>query len=270
MRELFLKIFGEHQASENNGIALFSWAHILYLVLIFGTIVLLTILYFNKDKDKKTHLLDIIAILIMVSYIADFFLQPFWHNGTLEENGKLIIDKLPFHICTALCPLIAYARFSKHGKVIKTPVMILSSLAPFMWLVYPGTALDTDLAFYSYEIVQLFFYHGLVFIYGCLALLLQDEVLDIKKCYKEAICIVCIALWATFGNLIYSEQGDSGYNWFFLRRPIFGFIPESINPYVIIVVMFLSCLFVYGVNYLVRYLVKLRKEGKSKKIEALA
>lgn len=270
MRKLFLKIFGEHQANEFNGISLFSWTHILYIVLILLTIVILTYIYFKKDQEKKSHLLDIIAILILVSYLADFFLQPFWHNGTLEENGNLIIDKLPFHICTALCPLIAYARFSKHGKVIKTPVMILSSLAPLMWLIYPGTALDTDLAFYSYEIIQLFFYHGLVFIYGCLALLLQDEVLDIKKCYKEAICVVGIALWATLGNILYSEEGDSGYNWFFLKRPVFAFIPESINPYVIVVVMFLSCLFVYGVNYLVRYLIKTKKVSKNKSIEQVA
>lgn len=262
MRDLFLKIFGEHTASENNGISLFSWAHIFYLVLILLTIILLTYLYFNKPKEKKTHLLNIIAILIMVSYIGDFFLQPFWHGGTMEENGRLIIDKLPFHICTALCPLIILSRFSKHGKAIKTPVIILSSLAPLMWLIYPGTALDTDLAFYSYEIVQLFFYHGLVFIYGILALLLQDEVLDIKKCYKEALCIIGIALWATLGNTLYSEEGDSGYNWFFLKRPVFDFIPESINPYVIIIVMFLSCLLVYGVNYLVRYLIKMKKEEK--------
>lgn len=255
MRELFLKIFGAHEASSNNGIALFSWAHILYLVLIIASVVVLSVVYFKKDKAKKDKLLDIIAILIMASYILDFFLQPFWHNGTLEENGSIILDKFPFHICTALCPLIFYSRFAKHGKAIKTPAAILSSLAPLMWLIYPGTALDTDLAFYSYEIVQLFFYHGLVFIYGIVALILQDEELDIKKCYKEAICVVGIALWATLGNVLYSEAGSSGYNWFFLKDPVFSFIPKTINPYVVVVIMYLSCLFVYGVNYFVKYII---------------
>ena len=79
MRELFLKLFGEKPANEFNGISMFSWTHILYLVLIIGVIVLLTFLFRKKDLSFRVKVLDIIAILIMVSYISDFFFQPFWH-----------------------------------------------------------------------------------------------------------------------------------------------------------------------------------------------
>ncbi len=261
MREFFLELLGEKLANEHNGISMFSWTHILYLVLIVGIIVALSIIFFKKEESTKTKVLNILAILIAVSYISDFFFQPFWHNGTFEKNGELILDKFPFHICTVLCPLVLYSRFGKYGKGIKTPLSVLAVVAPLMWLIYPGTALDTDLAAYSYEIVQLFMYHGLVLIYGVCALTLNESKLNIKKCYKEALCVLGITLWGALGNSLYSCE-NHGYNWFFLKDPVFGFIPESVNPFVVPIVVFLSCLVIYGVYYLVIFLYnKFQKES---------
>lgn len=253
MREFFLKLFGEKLAGEFDGISIFSWTHILYLLIIVGVIVLLTIIYRKKDLTIRIKVLDIVAILIMVCYIADFFFQPFYNDGILTENGEIILDKFPFHICTVLCPLILFSRFSKHQDKIKTPFAILAIVAPLMWLVYPGTALDTDQSAFSYQIMQLFVYHGLVFIYGVLYVLLNEKELDIKYCYREAIAVAGIALWASIGNLLYSCE-DHNYNWFFLKNPIFSFIPESLNPYVVIITVYLSCLFIYAVYYGVKAL----------------
>ena len=171
----------------------------------------------------------------------------------MANNAEIILDKFPFHICIVLCPLILYSRFGKYGNALKTPCAIAASVAPLMWLVYPGTALDTDQSAFSYEIMQLFAYHGLVFIYGVLFVLLREQELNIKKCYKEAILVVGIALWASFGNALFSSDNHP-YNWFFLKSPVFGFIPEAINPYVVVIVVYLACLLVYGVYYLVIYL----------------
>lgn len=263
MRELFLKIFSEHPANEFNGISMFSWTHILYLVIIVLTIVIITIIFRKKELSTKEKVINTIAVLVAVSYISDFFFQPFYNNGTFQDNGEIILDKFPFHICTALCPLILFSRFSKRGEIIKTPIAILSIVAPLMWLIYPGTALDTDQAAYSYEIMQLFVYHGLVFIYGCLTLLLHEIKLDIKRCYKEAFCTAGIAVWATIGNLLYSSENHD-YNWFFLKDPVFGFIPTSINPFVVVIIIYLSCLVIYGVYYLVRYLLTKKTIFKNK------
>lgn len=263
MREFLIKLFGEHPANDVTGISIFSWTHIAYLVLIFASAAALIIVYFKRDLNKKSKVLDIIGILIAISYFSDFFFQPFWHNGTFEKNGELVLDKFPFHICTVLCPLILYVRFSKHGQKIKTPVAMLACLAPFMWLVYPGSALNTDEAFYSYEIMQLFVYHGLVFIYGIVSLVLLETSIDIKYSYREAIMVVAIALWATLGNSIYSCENHN-YNWFFLKNPIFDFVPESINGFVVVIVMYLSCLFIYGVYYLIMYLINKKKNATLK------
>lgn len=253
MREWFLRVFGDHLANEYNGIKLYSWAHLLYIGLILTFATIICLVYIKKEKEKQTKMLDTLAISILVIYIADFFPQPFWNGGTLEENGRLALDKFPFHICVILCPLIMFSRFSKKGQAIKTPVATLATLAPFMWFIYPGTALDTNLAFYTYRISQLFLYHGVVFTYGISAIITQDVILDIKKCYKEAICLIFITLWASFGNAIYSCEAER-FNWFFLKDPVFSFIPHEVNALAVVVVMYLSCLFVYGVKYLTIYL----------------
>lgn len=260
MRKFFVDLLNGPKATENNGISMFSWAHILYLVLIIGCIVALSIIFIKKKQTTKTLVVDIVAILVAVAYFGDFFLQPFYDGGTLTENADIILDKFPFHICTVLCPLILISRFSKYCKILKTPVAVLCCVAPLMWLVYPGTALDTDLAFYSYVIFQLFSYHGLVFIYGMVYLLLNEDKLEIKKCYKEAILVLCITLWAAFGNAIYSEVDGHGYNWFFIVDPVFGFIPDAINPFVVPTIIYLSSLIVYGVYYLVMYFINKNKK----------
>lgn len=258
MRDFAFQIFGDRPCNDVTKIYIFSWTHIFYLLLMIASVVVLTILFRKKSMETKVKVLDIIAILITVSYIGDFFAQPFYNNGTMLENGEIILDKFPFHICTILCPLILFSRYSKHKEKIKTPIAVLAIVAPLIWLIYPGTALnESDKSAFCYRIMQLFVYHGLVFIYGSVYVLLQEQKLDIKKCYKEAIFVLLIALWATLGNSLYSCEHS--YNWFFLKDPVFDFIPKSINPFVVIVIIYLSCLFIYGINYLVKYLYSKRK-----------
>ena len=119
MRKLFLKIFGEHPATDATKMTMFSWHHILYLVLIIGTIVLLTFLFNKKEQSKKEKLIKIISILVLVSYLGDFFIQPFYNGGTMDVNGELILDKFPFHICTVLCPLIIFSS----SVIFYTPII---------------------------------------------------------------------------------------------------------------------------------------------------
>ena len=53
MREIFFKIFGEHEATDLTKISMFSWHHILYLVIILGIIVALGIIFFKKRTFNK-------------------------------------------------------------------------------------------------------------------------------------------------------------------------------------------------------------------------
>ena len=82
-------------SDKNNGIMnfkAFSFCHILYLLLIIGSIILVLFLYKNKSQEQKNKLINITVILALCLYIADFFLMPF-------SYGYINIDKLPFHLC---------------------------------------------------------------------------------------------------------------------------------------------------------------------------
>ena len=68
-------------------------------------------------------------------YIGDFLIQP------LSREGAMSVDKLPFHRCTLLCPVIAFTQFIKRFVCIKEPVALLSIISPLMYIVYPCSAL---------------------------------------------------------------------------------------------------------------------------------
>ena len=102
MRELFLKLF--EQSHFNTGISItpFSLSHIVYLILIAGGIVLGAYLLKNKSVEKKEKVLRVLAAVLVISYVSDFFMHDFVYGG-------MNMDKLPFHICGALPDYCVYA-----------------------------------------------------------------------------------------------------------------------------------------------------------------
>ena len=100
MRELFFKLFETSHFNTGIQITPFSGAHIVYLILIFGGIVGGYLLLRHKDAVAKEKALRLLAYALVISYLSDFFVHEFVYGG-------LNMDKLPFHICTVLCPLAA-------------------------------------------------------------------------------------------------------------------------------------------------------------------
>ena len=104
MREFFINLFETRQ--EPFDVTLYSIWHILYAVTIFAAIIGMAFYLRKKDISTKERLLNIIAYAIAVVYIGDFFIQPLFRDGAMN------VDKLPFHICTLLCPVIAFTQFN--------------------------------------------------------------------------------------------------------------------------------------------------------------
>jgi hypothetical protein len=69
--------------------------------------------------------------------------------------------------------------------------------------------------------------------------------LDIRKIWKEFVGILCIFVWAWFGNNVY----DKGYNWFFIETSIFPFLKDEMMPVMVIFSVFGVCMVVYGAYY---------------------
>ena len=114
MRELFFKLFESSHFNTGIQITPFSLSHIAYMVLIFGGIVLGWLCLRNQDVSKKEKALRFLAYALVVSYLSDFFVHEFVYGG-------LNTDKLPFHMCTVLCPVSCYAQFNRNGHKIAEP-----------------------------------------------------------------------------------------------------------------------------------------------------
>lgn len=145
MRELFFKLFEMSHFDTGISVTAFSIPHFVYLALIFGTVLGLWYYLRRQNDSKKEKALRFLAYALVISYLSDFFVHEFVY-------GEMNIDKLPFHICTALCPLVAIAQFNRNGDKIKEPVTMLSVLAPMMYLCYPASIGDGEP--WCYQAVQ--------------------------------------------------------------------------------------------------------------------
>ena len=244
MRDLFFKLFEMSHFNTGIKITPFSIAHIVYLVLIFGSIIVLGLIFRKKDNAAKECLLRLLCYALVFSYISDFFFHEFVYGG-------LNMDKLPFHICTVLCPLAAIAQFNRKGDKIREPVVMLAVLSPMMYLCYPASVGDGEP--WCYQAVQTMFFHGVLMAWGILSIALGAVKPNARHIWKSAVLLVGITLWAKLGNVLML------HNWFFLEEDAFyiglvanGIIPKwalmIANP----VVFLLAVLALYGVCHMVQ------------------
>ena len=251
MREFFVNLFETRE--EPFDVTLYSVWHILYVVIIFAAIIGMAFYLRKKDASTKERVLNFIAYSLVVVYIGDFFIQPLFREGAMN------VDKLPFHICTLLCPVIAFTQFNKRFACIKEPVAFLSVISPLMYIVYPGSALGTESPF-CYEIIQTFVYHGVLLAYGVLLMTTKTVMPNIKNSYKSLIGIGITIIWAAFGNVVYSEEGwGKGFDWFFITGKTFPFIPQILMPLVVAACTYGMVIAIYGIYYLIDYIFKIQK-----------
>jgi uncharacterized membrane protein YwaF len=226
----------------------FSVAHIVYMMLIFGGVIAGYFLFRNADALKKERILRFLAYALAFSYFSDFFVHDFVY-------GEMNMDKLPFHVCTVLCPLVLVAQFNRNGHKIAEPVATLAALAPMMYLCYPASVGDGEP--WCYQAVQTMFFHGVLMAWGILNIALGAVKPDIRHIWKSAVLLTGITLWAKLGNVLLA------HNWFFLEEDAFyiglveqGIIPKWVLMVVNPVVFFLAVLALYGVCYAVKRISK--------------
>lgn len=253
MRNLFFKLFEMSHFNTGISVTAFSLSHIIYILLIAGAIVGLFLAFRKKGEDKTEKVLRILAYAVVISYLSDFFVHDFVYGG-------LNMDKLPFHICTVLCPIMAFTQFNKRFKKFLEPVAMLSIVAPLMYLCYPASIGSGEP--WCYQAVQTMFYHGALLAWGILSVAYGKVKPSIKKSWHAAILLVAITLWAKLGNILLE------YNWFFLNEDAFyiGLVAGRIIPKWLLMVInpiafFLVILAVYGIIYAIRAIIKKVKKA---------
>ncbi len=244
MRDFLFKLFGQSFFETGIKVTPFSTAHIVYLILIFGTLFFLYSRLRNTTVEAKEKAMRGLVYALMVSYLSDFFVQQFVYGGMTEE-------KLPFHICIVTAVLMPVAQFNRNGKKILEPVTILAVLSPMMYLVYPASVGEGEP--WCYQTVQVMFFHGTQLIWGMLNLLLGIVRPKFKNCWKVGVLLLAITFWAKLGNLMYDR------NFFFLEEDAFfiGLVAQGVIPKWVLMVLnptvyFMAVLALYGVCHALR------------------
>lgn len=226
----------------------FSLCHIIYLLLIIAAIVLVIYLFKDKSQATKTKVINLTVTIALCLYIADFFLMPF-------SEGKINIDKLPFHLCTSMSVMCFLARHNKKVAPFKTAFTILGLIGGLMYLTYPSGVAEAD--GYSYRIIQTVLYHGLMIAQGVFAFAFDDLDLDWKKIYYDAIAIAGLAVWAFIGNTLYSGTNEAlsyahDFNWFFVKHDALYLIDDNHDG---LIAPIMSIVSVFGFDALIRLIV---------------
>lgn len=187
-------------------------------------------------------------------YIADFFLMPLAY-------GEIDVEKLPFHVCTAMCAACFLSRHWAPLKSWRASLALLGFVSNLVYLIYPAGVMWQEVHPVSYRCVQTLSFHAIMAVYGGLALCFEAETLTWRK---NLAVITAMTGWALFGNLLYGGYPRL-FNWFFLVRDPFHILPEAIAPWVMPVV---NVALFFGVEMLLCGLGRaLRKRLENKKCD---
>lgn len=251
MREFFVNLFKDDTFGPT--IDIFNIWHIAFLVLVVAVIVCLVLIFGKKENETKQKVLNVLAGIVVILYFLDFFIHPL-----MEDANLLIVDKLPFHLCTSAGLLVGITRiFPNKTKSWRHVPVILGLVGALMYITVPTGVAGEKLI--CYRSIQTLIYHGTLFIFGVLSLVFEDVKPEFKTIYKEAIVIAIQILIALFANAVYSipeGRGDAhSYNWYFVKGGLFGLpISDVAMPFVIFAVFMIMSVAIYGIYYLVRYL----------------
>lgn len=238
--------------SDQKGGAVFTcfgiW-HLLYMAVIFGAILMTVVLLRHKSQNVKEKAIRLAIHLAFGLYIADFFLMPFAY-------GEIDLEKLPFHMCTAMCVLCFLSRHNHFLGKFKTQFALLGLVSNLIYVVYPAGVGWYHIHPLSYRAVQTLLFHGAMSAYGIFVLAFEVRHLRWRNSLRELPWIVAMTLWALLGNTLYNGTAgeyDHFFNWFFVVRDPFYLLPVEIAPYimpfVMIAVIFVADLLVYGAYF---------------------
>jgi len=246
MQKLFEKIFC--YIPRETSIKLYGLSHIIYILATISVITILCLIFFKRSEHFKQKVLNITAIFIVALYIFDFIVQPIW-------AGELLISKLPFHLCTAVGCLIPFVTFSKKCKFLKKAVIIWAILAPLIFIFAPLNYINTNVEPYSYPIVQTFVYHAAEVFWGVFMLVSKKADLNWKSIWQPVVYLFPMALWATFGNVLYGDKAP-GESFMFLKTDISSVAPQWMYIPALIIAAMLGTLLVYLIYNLIKKLNK--------------
>lgn len=177
---------------------LFSFWHFAYLLLVVAAAVLVSVSLKGKSVMAKEKMLNRISVLLRLSYLADFL-------ATTLMMGRLSLTGLPFRVSSLSAVLIFLTRFVKPVSRFREPVMLTGLAAALLYLVFPDTAARAGVSA-GYDAVQNMVLHGLLTIYGVVAVATGSIKVSVKNVYQVAALMAGIVVWGTVGCKLYAAE----------------------------------------------------------------
>lgn len=230
----------------------FDGWHIAYMV--FFAVLATAVLLFlrKKPEERKTKAARLFIGISFGIMIADFFLMPLAY-------GEIDIEKLPFHICTAMCVMNFLSYRIRVLEKWRVPLAALGFLSNLIYLVYPAGVMWHQTHPLSYRVIETLSFHGMMCVYGLIVLAFEAKKNNFKTWVRDLAVEAGMTLWALLGNLLYN--GDYGgkthfFNWFFVVQDPFGILPAEqaayVMPFLNTVLFFALVMVLYFVLFLVK------------------
>lgn len=211
----------------------------------------------NKSADKQFRTMKLFADIPFWIMVADFFFMPFAYE-------EIDIEKLPFHICTAMCVVSFLSFRTRFFSKYRLQFAVLGFISNLGYLIYPAGVMWHQTHLFSYRVIETLAFHGFMSVYGFLVMAYEAKENNFRNCHKDGAIIVCMTIWAMIGN--YAYNGVYGgrthfYNWFFVVRDPFYLLSESVAPYVMPILN--VCMFFVAemVIYTIIYALKRKKKN---------
>ena len=231
----------------------FGLWHLIYLFIAITAIAIVIVCLKNKGKNVALKTISALINCAFGLYIADFFLMPFAY-------GEIDVEKLPFHVCTAMCVMCFLSRHNAFLGRYRQQFALLGFISNLVYMIYPAGLMWYQVHPFSYRVIQTLLFHGLMTAYGLLVLLFDEVIFDRKQCCKDLAILVSMTLWAILGNTLYTGEAwghTNNFNWFFTTRDPFYILPENIAPYIM---PFLNITIFFVVERLVSVILKMIRQ----------
>ena len=199
----------------------FGFWHWMYILIALAAVGMAALKMRKLDDSGRERALDRWIHLAFGLYIADFFLMPFAYEA-------IDMEKLPFHVCTAMCIACFLSRRWSPLKPWRGSLALLGFVSNLVYFFYPAGVMWHGVHPVSYRVIQTLTFHAVMAGYGFLALCYDSEGLTWRK---NLTVIVAMTGWALFGNWLYGGYPRL-FNWFFVVRDPFYILPEAISPWV--------------------------------------
>ena len=244
----------------------FQWDHILFIVLMMGIGIFLSI--FLRKKDKKTIKLVLIILWgIGVTLETSYYIYTWVMCGVDPVNHPFALDShLPLHSCLMFFYLFPFAIFSKN-RIVKLAtsnfLVIVNMIMGFITL-FVGCP-SAGYSALSFDGVQILTYHGIIVIVPLI--MVVTNYYDIQKNdWKYGL-----SLFGILSAFIWIFDAAFGCDYFFFydghRFPAFKFISENVHHLVWSLIV-ISCYVItafathFGIVGL-KYLIKKKKDAKN-------